>query len=281
MQILLNELSLTGQFSTTSFMETGLLPFIRVLTETQAFPIALLLKKSALWNQKVTSDSTLHELLISPQYRRSDEFRRFKSAIDLLTREPFWDTDTRQDSTASYLAAPSCTLTISGSSIAEACERDQILVSFLESPTSANPLEVTKNGTPIQLLNLTQVGELTQHLWNEERISFAAYVKSKFSGGKLQFLKVDPQWGFETVQNDKQDLFITAFEKFNELTWEQILKDNGLNYKQYNNSFSRDYKGKTTYKFRVSGAMRCHGYREKDNFIVIGFETDHSLSDKG
>jgi hypothetical protein len=65
------------------------------------------------------------------------------------------------------------------------------------------------------------------------------------------------------------------------LPWDQIHTDKGLDYKEYHETIGMHYRGVKTYKFRASQKFRCHGYREKDSFVVIGFETDHKLSDRG
>ena len=103
MQILFNELSLTGQFSDQdAFMRNGLLPFVGVLKEMQGFS-TLLLKKSDVWNNKITPSNTLHAFLINNAFRKSDEVRRLKSAIAGLTKELFWDPDSKQNPDFTYL----------------------------------------------------------------------------------------------------------------------------------------------------------------------------------
>lgn len=87
--------------------------------------------------------------------------------------------------------------------------------------------------------------------------------------------------GFAEVQAEEQALFIDTFKKFEKLTWDNIHENKWLNYKEYHGIISRTNGEKQTYKFRVSKKFRCHGYREKDSFVVIGFETDHKLSDQG
>jgi hypothetical protein len=278
MQILFNELSLVGQFSDANvFVNTGLLPFIGVLREMQGFS-TLLLKKSDVWSRLVTQSTTLHAILIGDTLRTFDEVRRLKSAIADLTKEPFWDNDSKQEPTYAYILAG---LDIRGSSPAEACERDKILASFIASPRSVNPLCVEKNGVLNQLLNLTRTGELTEHLWSTNQISFEDYLKCRFSTGKLDFSRVDEKMGFEGIQKTEQDLFVDTFRKFNEQTWDQIYSNKGLDYKEYRDNVGTQYRGMKTYKFRASQKIRCHGYRERDRFVVIGFETDHKLSNRG
>ncbi len=278
MQILFNELSLAGQFSDQgAFMKNGLLPFVGVLKEMQGFS-TLLLKKSDVWNNKITPSDTLHAFLINNAFRKSDEVRRLKSAIADLTKEPFWDSDSKQNPDSTYLFDGA---DIRGSSPAEACERDKVVVSFVSSLASSDPLKIIRNGVNISLLNLTRSGKLTDFLWANNQISFESYLKARFSGGKLDFSKVNEKMGFSEIQSAEQSLFIKAFRKFEELTWDQIHTDKGFDYKEYRGIFGTSNRDIKTYKFRASEKIRCHGYREKDSFVVIGFETDHKLSDRG
>jgi hypothetical protein len=277
-QVLFNELSLTGQFSDQDyFVRNGLLPFVGVLKEMQGFS-TLLLKKSDVWGKMITPTITLHSLLINNEFRKSDEVRRFKSAIADLTKEPFWDSDYKQDADSTYFLDGA---DIWGSSPAEACERDKVVVSFVSSSASVNPLNIIRNGINVPLLNLTCSGELTELLWANDQISFESYLKARFSGGKLDFSRVDDKMGFSGIQTAEQSLFLDTFRKFEELPWDQIHTDKGLDYKEYHETIGMHYRGVKTYKFRASQKFRCHGYREKDSFVVIGFETDHKLSDRG
>lgn len=278
MQILFNELSLTGQFPDQEvFVSNGLLPFVGVLKEMQGFS-TLLLKKSDVWNKMITPTSTLHSFLINNAFRKSDEVRRLKSAIADLTKEPFWDIESKQETDSTYLLNGA---DIWGSSPAEACERDKSIVSFVSSTASSDPLIIIRNGINVPLLNLTCSGKLTERLWANDQISFESYLKARFSGGKLDFSRVDEKIGFSGIQSAEQALFIDTFRKFEELDWDHIITDRGLDYKEYSGIIGKSYRDIKTYKFRASEKIRCHGYREKNSFVVIGFETDHKLSDRG
>jgi len=275
MQILFNELSLEGQFSDTdTFITVGLLKFIEVLKEMEHLP-TILLNKSDTWNRKVTSKNTLYSILVSS---KSDEVRRFKSAIVSLTLEPFWDSESKQNVESNYHLNG---VDIRGTSPAEACERDKVLTSFIASTVSGNPLHIDKDGTQISLLNLTCSGELTEDLWVKKLISFETYLKSRFSNGKLDLSKIDKNTAWSKIQPTEQSLFIDTFRKFEKLTWNQIYTDGGLQYTEYHNTIGSSYSTQKTYKFRASQKIRCHGYREKNSFVVINFEVDHALSDKG
>nr|VFK31728.1 MAG: hypothetical protein BECKMB1821G_GA0114241_10914 [Candidatus Kentron sp. MB]VFK34886.1 MAG: hypothetical protein BECKMB1821I_GA0114274_10894 [Candidatus Kentron sp. MB]VFK77020.1 MAG: hypothetical protein BECKMB1821H_GA0114242_10914 [Candidatus Kentron sp. MB] len=227
----------------------------------------------------VTPNDTLHSFLVGNGLRKSDEVRRFKSELVRLTREPFWDSCSKQPPDCSYFLGNS---DIRGSSLAEACERDKIVVSFLSSSTSSNPLNVLRNGINTLLSNLTRVRELTELLWDQDRISFETYLKMRFSKSKLNFLEVDEK-AFSGILPTEQSLFIDTFKKFEELGWDRIHIDKGLDYKEYHGIIDHRYRyrAKKTCKFRVSRKFRCHGYRKGNSFVVIGFETDHKSSDKG
>ncbi|VFM95021.1 MAG: hypothetical protein BECKG1743D_GA0114223_100175 [Candidatus Kentron sp. G] len=148
-------------------------------------------------------------------------------------------------------------------------------------PCSSDPLDITRDGIPIPLSNLFDSGRLTQILWDHKKISFDAYLKARFSGGKLDFSHVDDKMVSSEIQPDEQSRFTDAFGKFEKLDWSQIHVDKGLDYKEYHGAIGPRYRHKKTYKFRVSEKFRCHGYREGDSFVVIGFETDHKSSDRG
>ena len=71
-------------------------------------------------------------------------------------------------------------------------------------------------------------------------------------------------------------------------TWENIDRDDGLEYKKYTpDSPKRNwyngsmYRDKQIMKFRASSLLRVHGYRKGDRFRVLRFEIDHKQSDHG
>ncbi len=274
MQILLNELTLHGQFADKNeFVNIAVTPFIRILKEMRVFE-AVLFKKSDVWEKMVTPTDNLHSILTSKGH--PDEVRRFKSAMANLLGDPFWDNDSKQDPGCIYYLDGN---NISGSSPAEACERDNVIVSFKPSNSSSTPLNIDRSEVIVPLLNLTSPGELREYLWSKKKITFQKYVQARFSVGKLDFSNVEKRLGFDLVQqSDQQSLFIDTFAKFEKLAWEEIYKDKGLCYKEYSNDF---FGKKKTQKFRASQKLRCHGYRDNESFVVMGFEVDHKLSDDG
>lgn len=70
--------------------------------------------------------------------------------------ELFWDgSDSKQESSIKYFFNE---VDIGGSSPAEACERDRIIVSILLSSTSIDPLSIMRNGVPLSLLKSDLLG---------------------------------------------------------------------------------------------------------------------------
>jgi hypothetical protein len=151
MDILINELSLTGQYaSTEQFIKDALLPFSGILKEISP-DINTIHKKQDLWNYHVTSANTLHDILIL----RRDEVRRLKLLMSCLLNEPYWDENQKHAATCEYTYNNK---NICGQSIAEACERDKIVISFLHPDFSSLQLSVLKNKTTIAVDNLFNEG---------------------------------------------------------------------------------------------------------------------------
>jgi hypothetical protein len=67
-------------------------------------------------------------------------------------------------------------------------------------------------------------------------ISFESYLNVRFSGGKLDFTRVNEKMGFSVIQSSELSTFINTFRKFEALTWDQIHMDKGLDYKEYYDS---------------------------------------------
>ena len=207
MEILFNELSLIGQFGDLDdFTKNALLPFIVILKEMQNLS-TLLLKKSDVWERMITPDNNLHSVLVC---RTSDEARRFKSAVATLTMEPFWDFDSKQDEATVYLLDGN---DIKGSSPAEACERDQIVVSFISSATSCNPLHIMRNDINIPLINLTSSGILPDLLWDQKKSHLKLMLKSGSLEKDLISQELKKTWVFQISKHKNKIFLLIPFAK--------------------------------------------------------------------
>lgn len=278
MEILLNELSLDGQFpDIDAFNQEGLIPILYIFKELEDEDI--ILKKYQFYQSKVTPDKTLEECLRNPN--KDDTITRFKSFLAKLIVEPFWEAEPIHPKVDEYLFNQK---DVFDTSLAEACERDKIIISFKHDDFLASHLTILRNSQGITIDNLTKKGEYTDLSWQRKTISIEKYCHKKYNGkSKLDFSRIDIKKGFDLLTNDRdKNLFLDAFRKFNELDWTQIHVDDALDYKKYNNSkqyFSRIPN--TIYKFRASEKYRCFGYVEKEVFYVLRFDLSHELSDSG
>ena len=281
MDILINELSLDGQFPTvTDFIYKGLNPFITVLDEIAALN-CMLLKKYDLYNSMITADKTLHDILIGRISREYDQIRKFKRKLAMLFEEPFWENDKKHSDDDTYLFDNE---KINNSSLAESCERDRVVVSFLHSNFQILEIPVLKNQDEMLVDNLYDRFHFLELRRNRKGLSLEEYVNLKFIDTKLDFSLIDDKFGFALLNTSVQEnAFLSSFEKFIKMSWDDILKDDGFEYKPYKDQdlFKQKYNDKNIRKFRTSQKYRCFGYRENDTFYVIRFESDHKLSDKG
>jgi len=281
MDILINELSLEGQYSTVNkFLSEGLSAFINVLDEILVTN-HILLKKYDFYNTKITRDIILHDILKGNISREYDQIRKFKRKLAMLFEEPFWENDKKHSDDDTYLFD---NVKINDSSLAESCERDRVVVSFLHSNFQILEIPVFKNQDEISVDNLYDRFHFLELKRNRKGLSFKEYVKLKFVDTKLDFSLIDDKFGFALFSTTiEENAFLSSFEKFIKMSWDDISKDDGFEYKPYKDQglFKRKYNDKNICKFRTSQKYRCFGYRENDTFYVIRFESDHKLSDKG
>lgn len=292
MEHILNELSLTGQYSSVDdFVKNGALPLADVLAEINKFGGSLLYKKSDFYQCKALPDKTFYEIVFAGiEARRSDELRMLKSKMASLMNHPFWDTDPRQKETVIYLMVDESgnESNVSGTSIAEAFVRKACLVSFNRSAFEKAKISV-KNSTDNEtgcVDNVWQEGQVCEVLRNAGFLSIPDYIVHTYSG-KLNFSQIGSRNGLELINAENLSLFGSAFKKFNQLSWPQINVDDGLDYKEFQKNrrtqryFHQSIWDKGVMKFRVDQEKRCYGYVENGIFYVIRIDLDHVLSDLG
>ena len=176
---------------------------------------------------------------------------------------------------------------VSGSSISEATARAACLLSFIRSLYEKHPVVVTKDGVAIPVGNIWKEKQLYSILFERGELPLKKYITTRFSGGKLDFSLIDDTHGFSLIDNENQNEFIDSFRKFEELDWNAIATDKGLDYKTYNKNkkskryFSDDLWKKGIKKFKITQRNRCFGYVDNGVFYVLRFDLDHELSDVG
>ena len=124
---------------------------------------------------------------------------------------------------------------MSGSSVAEATARAVCLLSFIRSLYEKHPVVVTKDGVAIPVGNIWKGNQLYSILFERGgELPLKKYITIHFGGGKLDFSLIDDTHGFSLIDNENQNEFIDSFRKFEELDWNAIATDKGLDYKPYN-----------------------------------------------
>jgi hypothetical protein len=279
MEILINELSLNGQFSSVDcFIETGLMPFVSALNDIE-LQSNVLYTTYEFYRSKVTSNNTIHDILNGETSRQYDVIRRFKSQLMKLLNDPrYWEDDPKHTTASTYSYRGN---NICGSSLAEASERDKIIISFFHNDFIHTQLSVFKDKSEIRIDNIFEHGHFTQTAYQRNQMPFDVYCYKTFSNTKLSFSEIDIRNGFSLVRKDEESLFYKGFRKFVDLSWQQISVDDALDYKEYNNKNYFKNIGEKIYKFRISQKYRCFGYVKNSTFFVLQFDLEHKLSDVG
>ncbi|MDR1974660.1 MAG: hypothetical protein LBQ31_08325 [Bacteroidales bacterium] len=185
MEILINELSLTGQFtSVEKFIKDALPPLISLLKEVHPDK-DLLYKKRDFYSSLITIDISIHNLLIGKYSRNYDELRKFKSQLFSLFAEPHWENSQKHLSTDMYVYNGS---NVCGQSIAEACERDRVIISFTHQDFSVIQIQVEKNRVPVEVDNLFTKGHYTELAYKREQIDYEQYFSWQFDNKKCLFV---------------------------------------------------------------------------------------------
>ncbi|MWC30773.1 MAG6450 family protein [Paenibacillus sp. MMS18-CY102] len=287
MEVVLNELSLDGQFDSLELFLTTLRSTIK-LQKILEIANAPLLRHHELYQRQVTSQLSLFQVLTDNSMRTSSEVRSFKILLQkLMYEEPFWTSSPKHNSFDKYLFLGS---EMQGYSIAEACERGKIILSFAHEHFRDEQIEVIKNGDSITLLNIISPDTLINLIWESNLIiDPKVYCHHKYEGSsKLSFSLLEREYGFQMLDQDEIRAFLSTFEAFCKMTWVDIGKSDGLQYKLYSPSSQDEnwfrnsqYRDKVICKFRTSRKYRCFGYRENDVFYILRFERDHEISNRG
>jgi len=283
LEILLNELSLSGQFKDENefFDSFDIILEIIKLIDVLDFSLA---KEFMLFNVDITSQYKLVDFL----RLKTDRARKLKTfLLKLANTPPYWNETQKHSISDNYMYNGNDIL---DTSLAESCERDKIVLSFKHNNFLKNNLLIQKNNSNINIYNLIDKYHFLDTLLSSNRINPSKYCQLKFKNTNLNFSNIENRYGFDSLDNQGQiDIFILAFNNFSQMKWEDIIKSDGLKYKQYSKPkkegwFLKNkglYSNLDIYKFRVTQTYRCFGYREKDEFFILRFETDHKISDNG
>lgn len=288
MEILLNELSLDKQFSTLEdFIENSLLGFVKIFTffvEVGNYPM----KNYGFYNCKITQSDTFYSLITNKSiYRISDVVRKYKTTIDKISTEPYWETNKLHNSQLVYSWNDNL---VTDTSIAESFERNSFLLSFKPSKFEIDKLFVQKEYTEIrEILNVYEFKSALKYLYDYNHITFYDFCKNFYKNTKLSFEHINKAKSFDLIsdKNDENE-FLNSFNMFSGLPWSDIIAQGGKGENKVGLAYSKYHKPQTfsSYnlssiidKFRCSQKFRAFGYRKDDNFYVLEFDLTHHLSD--
>jgi hypothetical protein len=181
MEILINELSLTGQFQDFDDFKSALIPFMKTMNEFDRNN-DIVLKKQDFWScHIVNSSQTLHDF----SNQKSLEITRFKSFFRNFN-EPFWESSQKHNVADSYEYNGH---NISGSSLAETCERDKVMISFIRDDFSKTVLPIAKNKQNIDVDNLFEETHYIEVAYRKKQISKCDFFARKFKFGLITLLE--------------------------------------------------------------------------------------------
>ncbi|MGH1647797.1 DUF4160 domain-containing protein [Enterococcus gilvus] len=161
MDIIINELSLTGQYmSYDEFIEyckIKLVPFLNHCDKKGY----VVFKKTDFYQCKVTMQHTLHDLL-----RQKKKSPAVAYLIAVMTKKfftnPYWDQESKIETETKY----SCEMSVEETCcIYEACERDQLLFSFTNANFDNSYIKVYKNEREILIRSFTDLESLINELF--------------------------------------------------------------------------------------------------------------------
>lgn len=293
MEILLNEKSLNGQFhNLDEFCDT--LPEMSINLKILDEMCVTILKHSSLYECKITEDLTIRDLqnnkgMVLPQDR--DKVRRWKSLLFSVTNAPpFWDVLEQ-----SIESAAECTWRgndVSHTSLGEAARRNVNVLSFRHALFSDTRLEVLLSGIRKDIVSFVSTKYLTEFYYNMGIMNIVSYLHRRYSSGRINAQQIDTVKGsVEDLQKAEIPELLEALKRFEEMeSWNEIVHDRFFNYKKYQPSSKEvdwfahsEYSNKQIDKFRCGehSRIRCFGYREGEQFVLLRVERDHSISDNG
>ena len=286
MDILINELSLDGQFIDENSFIDSLEPLLQIIKLIKQFDL-MLLKNHTFSNSKVTISNSFLQVITSSnqKIRQNNSIRLIKS---YLLSKPYWnDTKVHSCNTDSYTFD---TNNICNTSLAESSQRDKIVISFKHNGFLDKLLDIEKNSSILKIYNISDKKLFLDYLLNIHKIDILNYCKEKFKKTNLDFNLLQDGYGFDILNSNQKNEFVNSFNMFSDMSWVDISNSDGLEYKKYNKPKKKKlkawfregiYKDTDIYKFRTTQGYRCFGYREENIFYILRFEIDHSISDNG
>ena len=284
MEFILNEESLAGQFTTVQDFLMSLRNNIRCFNIIRKNENNTISKTENFYECNVTNDKKIRDL---KGYGCSDELVDFQLQLEKeIYNIPFWDKNPLHDLSKTYLWNG---VDMAATSIAEAVERDHMLLSFEMEKFVDCILHLQVNGHDKTVQSIYSPLYLVNSVGKQLKMNRDDILKIRYEGTRIDCSSIERKYGAGELEEFQFQQVISSMDKFaNHETWADIEHDDGLEYKKYKPSSPKYdwyngsmYKNKQIMKFRASSVLRVHGYRKGDRFRVLRIETDHKYSDHG
>lgn len=284
MEFLLNERSLHGQFHSADEFLQSLKPVMKCLEIIHHCPETGIYKISNFHECKVTEHMKICDLKTNGV---SDELLRFKLSLDReIYKEPYWDSAPAHDIVQEFIWNGE---NVTATALAEAAVTQNALLSFRSEQFSDCELVVDSNVKTYRVNSVHTPKYLLEQYDHRLHINKKYLLLIRYEGTRIDCSTMEEEYGADILEKSEFEELVTTFDKFvNHASWESIGRDDGLEYKKYSPSSTKQnwfrsikYKGKTIMKFRFSKVLRCYGYRKGDIFKVLRLERDHTISDHG
>lgn len=155
MEILLNELSIDGQFTSeeefTFYLKEKLINVLQLIEENGFF----LLKKSDVYDRKITPDKTLMDILTQYNFPLITALKSYIS--QLCAQEPYWDDAIMTDAEAEYCYSEKQD---EPNAFTEAIERNVPLLSLAHNKYSEASYLCSKNDKKVEIANIQKIEDL-------------------------------------------------------------------------------------------------------------------------
>lgn len=284
MDFLLNEKSLFGQFQDESEFLSSLHENLKCFEFVHFQEEGRIWKIADFYKCRITEAMTLGDL---KRLRTTDSLLRLRLALDKITdREPYWDDEPVHDYGDCYLMDQE---DVTATSVAEAAERREALLSFYSEKYCDRELKVRKGERAFTVHSIYSPRYLAEHFGRQMGLDGDICLKARYTGTRLDCTLLEARYGTRILEPGEYELLVGTLDKFvRHPSWESIGLDDGLEYKKYSPGTEKDdwfhntpYKDQTIMKFRFSRKMRCYGYRKGDKFRLLRLERDHKESDQG
>lgn len=278
MQFILNEESLTGQFESVEAFLQSLKNNIRCFQIIKKQPGNDIYKTQDFYKCNITNSEQLCDL---KKYSYSDELLRFQMQLeDEIYTDPYWDDTMKQNLDKKYICNGK---NVVATALAEAVEHNWPLLSFEKEEYIDCDLHICKDKKDYIVKSIYSPRFLVQLYQEKLKLDRMDILKIRYEKTRVDCNYIEKEYGPDLLQDQEFELLLGTLDKFvKHESWNNIERDDGLEYKKYH-GMEQYFKGynKTIMKFRFSDVMRVYGYRRKDQFRILRLERDHKMSNKG